>query len=61
MWDRIKKQLVSFRFSEFEWFGLTEPERRLICFYRTLNGLEQGQLRRLSEVLASNSENPKDR
>ncbi|MEB0090055.1 hypothetical protein RHM65_22335 [Pseudomonas sp. CCI4.2] len=61
MLDRIKKLLVCFGFGEFEWFGLTKAERRLIGFYRTLSGQDQGQLRRLSEVLAAHSERSKDR
>lgn len=54
MLDRIKKEPVCVGFAEFEWHSLSKAERRLIGLYRSMSEQEQGQLRRLSEVLAAN-------
>lgn len=56
MLDRVKKEPVCVDFAGFEWHNLSKAERRLIGLYRSLNDKEQGQLRRLSEVLAINPE-----
>lgn len=53
MLDRIKKEPVCIGFAEFEQQTLSKAERRLIGFYRSLSEQEQGQLHRLSEVLAA--------
>ncbi|KAA0983747.1 hypothetical protein [Pseudomonas sp. ANT_J28] len=52
MLDRVKKEPVCVGFAEFEWHNLSKAECRLIGLYRSLSEQEQGQLRRLSEVLA---------
>lgn len=59
MLDRTNNERVCAGITEFEWLGLTKIERRLIGLYRRLSEQEQLQLRRLSEVLAINSEEPK--
>ncbi|MGG2020707.1 MULTISPECIES: hypothetical protein [unclassified Pseudomonas] len=56
MLDRIKKEPLCLGFAEFEWHNLSKAERRLIGLYRSLSEKEQGQLRRLSEILAINPE-----
>ena len=58
MLDRTKTELVSVETNEFEWMDLSKIERRLIRLYRLLNEQEQLQLRRLSEVLATQPEEP---
>ena len=58
MLDRTKKERTCVGFNEFEWLSLTSIERRLIGLYRRLNEQEQLQLRRLSEVLATQPEEP---
>ena len=58
MLDRTTKAAAHAGFNEFEWRGLTEIERRLIGLYRRLSEQEQLQLRRLSEVLATNPKRP---
>lgn len=54
MLDRTKTELVSVETNEFEWLDLSKIERRLIRLYRQLNEQEQLQLRRMSQVLATN-------
>lgn len=56
MLDRKKNDLGNTGTTEFEWSGLTKIERRLIDLYRRLSEQEQLQLRRVSEVLATKSE-----
>lgn len=56
MLDRVKKEPVCVGFAEFEWHNLSKAERRIVGLYRSLSDKEQGQLRRLSEVLAINPE-----
>ena len=56
MLDRTNNERVCVAVPELEWLGLTKMERRLIRLYRLLSEREQNQLRRLSEVLAANSE-----
>ncbi|VVN92923.1 hypothetical protein [Pseudomonas fluorescens] len=56
MLDRTKNEFTTVGITEFEWLGLTKIERRLIRLYRLLSEQEQVQLRRLSEVLATNPE-----
>jgi len=56
--DRTNNERVSVGIPEFEWLGLTQIERRLIRLYRLLSEQEQLQLRRMSEVLATNPEKP---
>jgi hypothetical protein len=58
MLDRTKNERVRVENTEFEWHGLTKIERRLIGLYRRLSDQEQVQLHRLSEVLATNLEEP---
>lgn len=54
MLDRPKTELISVETNEFEWLDLSKIERRLIRLYRLLNEQEQLQLRRMSQVLATN-------
>lgn len=61
MLDRVKKDSVSLGFAEFKWHNLSNAERRLIDLYRSLSEKEQGQLRRLSEILAINPEESANR
>jgi len=56
MLDRTKSDGVCVGIPEFEWLSLTKIERRLIRLYRLLSEQEQLQLRRMSELLASNPE-----
>ncbi|MBV4459437.1 hypothetical protein KVG96_15895 [Pseudomonas sp. COR58] len=56
MLDRIKTEPDCTGFAEFDWHNLSKPERRLIGLYRSLSEREQGQIRRLSEILAVNPE-----
>ncbi|WP_339495381.1 hypothetical protein [Pseudomonas sp. RA_105y_Pfl2_P56] len=56
MLDRVKKEPLCLSIAEFEWHNLSKAERRLIALYRSLSEKEQGQLRRLSEILAINPE-----
>lgn len=58
MLDRTKTELVSVETNEFEWLDLSKIERRLIRLYRLLNEQEQLQLRRMSQVLATNPKDP---
>ena len=58
MLDRTKTELVSVETNEFEWLDLSKIERRLIRLYRLLNEQEQLQLRRMSQVLATNPKEP---
>ena len=58
MLDRTKTELVSVETNEFEWMDLSKIERRLIRLYRLLNEQEQLQLRRMSQVLATNPKEP---
>ena len=58
MLDRTKIELVSVETNEFEWMDLSKIERRLIRLYRLLNEQEQLQLRRMSQVLATNPKEP---
>lgn len=58
MLDRTKTELVSVETNEFEWLDLSKIERRLICLFRLLNEQEQLQLRRMSQVLATNPKEP---
>lgn len=58
MLDRTNNERVCAGITEFEWLGLTKIERRLIGLYRQLSEQEQLQLRRLSEVLATQPEEP---
>ena len=56
MLDRTKNERACVGITEFEWLGLSKIERRLIHLYRRLNERERLQLRRMSEVLATNPE-----
>jgi len=56
--DRTNNERVSVGIPELEWLGLTQIEHRLIRLYRLLSEQEQLQLRRMSEVLATNPEEP---
>ena len=56
MLDRTKHERACVGITEFEWLGLSKIERRLIHLYRRLNERERLQLRRMSEVLATNPE-----
>lgn len=58
MLDRTNNERVCAGTTEFEWLGLTAIERRLIGLYRRLSEREQHQLRRLSEVLATQPKDP---
>ena len=58
MLDRTNTELVSVENNEFEWLDLSKIERRLIRLYRLLNEQEQLQLRRMSQVLATNPKEP---
>ena len=58
MLGRTKIELVSVEINEFEWLDLSKIERRLIRLYRLLNEQEQLQLRRMSQVLATNPKDP---
>ena len=58
MLDLTKTELVSVETNEFEWLDLSKIERRLIRLYRLLNEQEQLQLRRMSQVLATNPKEP---
>ncbi|UZD95731.1 hypothetical protein LOY64_01595 [Pseudomonas corrugata] len=58
MLDRTNNERVRVGISEFEWLDLTKIERRFIRLYRLLSEQEQLQLRRLSEVLATNPDEP---
>ena len=58
MLDHAKTELVSGETNEFEWLDLSKIERRLIRLYRLLNEQEQLQLRRMSQVLATNPKDP---
>ena len=58
MLDRTKNECVSVENAEFEWLDLSKIERRLIRLYRLLNEQEQLQLRRMSQVLATNPNEP---
>jgi hypothetical protein len=54
MLDRTKTEPISVETNESEWLDLSKIERRLIRLYRLLNEQEQLQLRRMSQVLATN-------
>ncbi|PMZ04635.1 hypothetical protein C1Y08_07590 [Pseudomonas sp. FW306-02-F02-AA] len=56
MLDRTNNERACVGLTESEWLGLTKFERRLVGLYRRLSEQEQLQLRRLSEVLATNPE-----
>ena len=58
MLDCTKNECVSVETTEFEWLALSKIERRLILLYRLLNEQEQLQLRRMSQVLATNPKEP---
>jgi hypothetical protein len=58
MLDRTKTEPISVESNEFEWRDLSKIERRLIRLYRLLNEQEQLQLRRMSQVLATNPKDP---
>jgi hypothetical protein len=58
MLDRKKNDLGNVGTTEFEWINLTKIERRLIRLYRLLNEKEQVHLRRMSEILTTNPEEP---
>lgn len=58
MLDRKKNDLGNVGTTEFEWINLTKIERRLIRLYRMLNEKEQVHLRRMSEILTTNPEEP---
>jgi len=58
MLDRTKNERISAENAEFEWLDLSKIERRLIRLYRLLNEQEQLQLRRMSQVLATNPKEP---
>ena len=58
MLDRTKTEPISVQTNEFEWVDLSKIERRLIRLYRLLNEQEQLQLRRMSQVLATNPNEP---
>lgn len=54
MLDHTKNERACVDNIEFEWLGMTINERRLIGIYRSLNEQEKFQLRRLSQILATN-------
>lgn len=54
MLDRTNTERGSVENTEFEWSDLSKIERRLIRLYRLLSEQEQTQLRRMSQVLATN-------
>jgi hypothetical protein len=54
MLDRTNTERGSVESTEFEWSDLSKIERRLIRLYRLLSEQEQTQLRRMSQVLATN-------
>lgn len=58
MLDRTNNERVCAGITEFEWLGLTTIERRLVGLYRQLTEQDRKQLRRLSETLATNPEEP---
>lgn len=58
MLDRTNNERACVGMTEFEWPGLTKMELRLIRLYRLLGEREQVQLRRLSEILATNPDQP---
>lgn len=58
MLDRTKTEPISVETNEYEWVDLSKIERRLIRLYRLLNEQEQLQLRRMSQVLATNPNEP---
>ncbi|MHC8315717.1 hypothetical protein [Pseudomonas sp. LB3P31] len=58
MLDRTKTEPITVQTNEFEWVDLSKIERRLIRLYRLLNEQEQLQLRRMSQVLATNPNEP---
>lgn len=58
MLDCTKTEPISVEINEFEWMDLSKIERRLIRLYRLLNEQEQLQLRRMSQVLATNPKEP---
>lgn len=58
MLDCTKTELVSVETNEFEWLDLSKIERRLIRLFRLLNEQEQLQIRRMSQVLATNPKEP---
>lgn len=58
MLDRTKNEPDGVEIPEFEWLDLTKIESRLIRLFRLLNEQEQLQLRRMSQVLATNPKEP---
>lgn len=58
MLDRTKTEPISGGITDLEWLDLSKIERRLIRLYRLLNEQEQLQLRRMSQVLATNPKEP---
>ncbi|MBH3406690.1 hypothetical protein I5P86_16640 [Pseudomonas glycinae] len=58
MLDRKMNDRTAFEKTEFDTFGLTNIERRLIDLYRRLSQVEQQQVRRVAEILAVNPKEP---
>lgn len=54
MLDRTNYERVCIAATELEWLVLTNLERRLIGLYRELSDQDRQEVRRLSEVLATN-------
>jgi len=58
MLNRTKNERACVGVTEFEWLALSTIEQRLVRLYRQLSEPEQKQLRRLTEVLVTNAEEP---
>ena len=58
MLDDVKKDNGAVPIDEFEWHTLSSVERRLIRLYRRLCEQDKKQLRRVTETLVSNPEDP---
>ena len=58
MLDRTNNERGCAVITEFEWLGLTIFERRLVGLYRQLTEQDRKQLRRLTEALATQPEEP---
>lgn len=58
MLDRTNFERVCIGATDLEWLVLSNLERRLIALYRQLSEKERREIRRLSEVLATNPEEP---
>lgn len=58
MLDRTNNERVCAGIPEFEWLALSKIERRLVGLYRQLTEQDRKQLRRLTEALATQPEEP---